>query len=310
MKRFVALRLAQFVPTLLGMTLLTFLVARWAPGDPLQLDPQAPLDDVTLQARRLSLGLSGSPLRDYLRWLLALGRGEFGHSLVDQRLIAQKLAEALPATLMVSGGGVGIGCLTSLALGVVLAFRKRAPFTRFVEGVAALVSTLPQYWLALGLMLGLATPLGLTLFPLQGWASWKHVVLPITTVAVPIVGWGARLVSAAVGSALDADFCLAARGRGVSEVAVLLRHALPAAWSPLLAALGLALPMMVGGSVTVERAFGVPGMGLLALDAVFQRDYPTVMATTVVAAVATLAATLLVDVVAVLIDPRVRQRPV
>jgi peptide/nickel transport system permease protein len=314
-------RLVVLVPTLLGVTLLTFGMAHFAPGDPLQLEREglvgapAAAGSAYLEAQ----GLTRPLLVQYLAWVGRVSRLDFGRSLVDQRPVAERLAEALPRTALVSGLAFLVSWVVAVPLGLWLAAHERSRWARGVAGVLALSSAVPSFWVAVMALLLFASPLGFELFPFQGLATdgveagfaalvdrlW-HLVLPVVVLAWPMVSLTARHVSSAVTEALAQEHVLAARARGIPEVRVLLSHALRSRLLPLITLAGLQLPHVLGGSVVVERVFGVPGMGLLAFEAVGTRDYPVVMGVVTVMALVTLGAMLLAELASVAADPRVR----
>ncbi len=312
MRRFLARRLAMLVPTFLGITALTFAIAHLAPGDPLQLDDErvgaSAADRARLRAER---GLDAPLPVQYARWVARVVRLDLGRSLVDQRPVAEKLAEALPRTALVSGLALVLGFGLAVPLGVSLATRRTA-LARATSAALAVLWSVPTFWVAVLLLSTLSSPRALDLFPLQGLGDGgllelaRHLVLPVACLAYPTLALATRQVRAAMQDALAQDYVRAARARGVPERRVVWRHALPNSLLPVVTLLGFQLPHVLGGSVVIERIFGIPGVGLLAFEAVGTRDYPTVMGVATVMALATLASMLVVDVAYGLIDPRVR----
>lgn len=309
MRALVLRRLGLMVPTFLGMTLLTFAVARLAPGDPFQLDPEAAVIDTT--AARARHGLDAPIALQYARWLGQVVQLDFGRSLVDQRFVSLKLREALPGTALVSGLAWLLAYVGAVPLGVVLAVRRRQRVARAVSATLTLTWSLPSFWIAVLALLGLATPHGVQLFPLQGLGeggldvAW-HLVLPVSCLALPTLALATRQVRSAMITALDSPYVLAARARGIPEGRVVWRHALRNSLLPVVTMAGLSLPHVVSGSVVIERVFGLPGMGLLAFEAIGSRDYPTVMGVATLMALVTMASMLVIDLSYFLIDPRVR----
>ena len=310
--------LAWGVVLLLGITALTFSISRWAPGDPLQLDPERGLVDT--QAQRAREGLDAPLPLQYLRWLSKVVRFDLGVSLVDHRPVSHKLAEALPRTIGVAGAGLTLGWLLALPLGVWLVSTRRQRLSKVIAASATASTAVPTFWLAVLLLTLFANPRALNWFPFQGLHTqfeeqrsaldtlW-HLALPVLCFALPVLASATGYVRAGMAAVMHSDFILAARARGLNERRVVWRHGLRATVATLLTALGAQLPMVLGGSAVIERAFGIPGMGLLAFDAVGSRDYPTVMASCTVMAVATLASMRLVDVLVWFADPRTRARP-
>jgi peptide/nickel transport system permease protein len=300
------------VPTFLGITLLTFAVAHLAPGDPLQLDQETVGPSQADLARvRAEKGLDAPLPVQYARWLGRTVQLDFGRSLIDQRPVREKLAEALPRTALVSGLAVLFGFGLAVPLGVFLATRKTA-LARALSAGLTVVWGVPTFWVAVLLLSTLSNPRALDVFPMQGLGdggaldlAW-HLVLPVVCLSYPTLAIATRQVRAAMQDALAQDYVKAARARGIPERRVVWRHALRNSLLPVVTLLGFNLPHVLGGSVVIERVFGIPGMGLLAFDSVGTRDYPTVMGVATVMALATLASMLAVDVAYGFIDPRIR----
>ncbi len=306
-------RLALAGPTLLGITVLTFAVAHWAPGDPLGLSEDA-ASSSGLEAARRASGIDRPWPEQYLTWLVHFARADLGRSLVDQRPVAEKIGEALPRTLLLSGLALAAAWLLAVPLGAWLARWPTSRRARAVSASLALASGLPTFWVAMLALFVFANPRRLDWFPFQGLRSeggglvdlaW-HLVLPVLVLTSPTLALAARHVEAAMRQALSHESVLAARARGIPERSVVWRHAFRNSLVPLVTLLGLQLPHLVGGSVVVERVFGIPGMGLLAFEAVGTRDYPVVMAVATVMGAVTLLAMVLADVGAVAADPRLR----
>ncbi|MEW5741797.1 MAG: ABC transporter permease [Myxococcota bacterium] len=312
MRRYLLRRLGLMAPTFLGITLLTFAVAHLAPGDPLQLDEEnlgaARADVAKLRAAR---GLDAPLPVQYVRWLSRVIRLDFGRSLIDQRPVSEKLAEALPRTALVSGLAVLFAFGLAVPLGVFLATR-RTLLSRALSAALTVVWGVPTFWVAVLLLLVFSSPRALDVLPMQGLGdgglvdlAW-HLVLPVLCLTYPTLALVTRQVRSAMQDALAQDFVKAARARGIPERRVVWRHALRNSLLPVVTLLGFSLPHVLGGSVLIERVFGIPGMGLLAFDSVGTRDYPTVMGAATVMAVATMLSMLAVDVAYGFIDPRIR----
>lgn len=317
-------RLLSMVPTFFGITLLTFAIAQLAPGDPLQLDPESAASAAAAgkaqAAFREKHGLDLPLPVQYGRWVWKVVRLDFGRSLHDGRPVAELLAESLPRTMLLSGLALLLALATAIPVGAALAVRHGRPMARVVSAALFIAYSLPGFWVAVMVLLLFATDRGLALFPLQGLTAvppgapflervgdlaW-HLVLPVFCLAYPFGVVLARQVKTAMREALAQDYVRAARARGVPERVVVFRHALRNSLLPVVTLLGLALPQLVGGSVVVERVFGIPGMGLLAFDAIGYRDYPVVMGVATLAALVTLVSMLLADLLYAAVDPRIR----
>jgi peptide/nickel transport system permease protein len=309
------------VPTFLGITVLTFAVAHLAPGDPLQLDPE---NANAVAAARVATGLEEPLPLQYARWLGRVASLDFGRSLVDQRPVAEKLAETLPRTLLLSLLALLVAYGLAIPLGVYQAARPRSWASRAISGALFVVYSVPSFWVAVLLLLFLAGARGLSLFPFDGLHSsgaeslgpigrvldtaW-HLVLPVACLAYATLAVVSRQVRAAMIDALGQEYVKAARARGISQRSILFHHALRNSLLPVITLLSMSLPVLIGGSVVVERAFGIPGMGLLAFEAIATRDYPVVMAVATLSAVVTMVAVLLADLLYAVVDPRIRVGP-
>ena len=294
--RYAGRRLLLMVPTFLGITALTFAIAHFAPGDPLQLE-----SDLAVSAQSFGPEPPAPLIGQYVQWLGKLARLDLGRSLIDHRETKTKILEALPSSLVLAGLALLLAWAVAIPLGVFLATKPRSRLAQTVSASLSVASGLPSFWVAVLLLLLFANPRALEWFPFQGFS-----LLPVLCLTYPALAFSTRQVRAAMQSALGHDFIKAARARGTPESLVIWRHAFRNALLPLVTVLGLQLPHLVSGSVVVERVFGIPGMGSLAVESVGLRDYPVVMGIVTLTALATMLAMLAVDVAGLLADPRLR----
>lgn len=306
MTRYVLRRLLLMVPTFLGITVLTFAVAQWAPGDPFSLDAEsAGPSQAAIDAQREAKGLNAPVPVQFARWFSRVVRFDFGRSFIDQREVAEKLGEALPRTALLAGLALIFGFGLAVPLGVQLAVHRKKRWARGLELALLAAWSVPGFWLAVMLVMFFASPGFLALFPVQGLADGGFV-LPVICLTWPTLVVATRQVRGAMTHALTQDYVKAARARGLPERRVIWNHALRNSLLPVVTMLGLHLPHLVGGSVIIERIFGISGMGLLAFDAIGTRDYPTVMGACTVMAVVTMLSMLAIDLAYAFIDPRIR----
>ncbi|MGV3619758.1 MAG: ABC transporter permease [Archangium sp.] len=306
MKTYLLRRVALMIPTFFGITLLTFVIAQWAPGDPFQLDLEnVVIGQQAIDQQRAAKGLDAPVPVQFARWFSRVVQFDFGRSFVDQREVTEKLSEALPRTALVAGLALVFGFGLAVPLGVQLAVHRRRRWARALEFTLVAAWSIPSFWIAVMLLLLFASPQFFQWFPVQGLAD-GGVVLPVICLTWPTLVVATRQVRSAMNEALSQDYVKAARARGISERRVVWKHALRNSLLPVVTMLGLHLPHLVGGSVIIERIFGFPGMGLLAFEAIGARDYPTVMGAATVMAIVTMLSMLLVDVTYAFIDPRIR----
>jgi peptide/nickel transport system permease protein len=319
--RFLARRLLLLVPTIWGITLVTFLLIHLAPGDPAAVDDPA-LSREAVAEFRATMGLDQPLTAQYGRWLGRVLRLDFGTSLRDGRPVTDKIAEALPRTLLLGGLALLLIVGVAVPVGIHGAVRQGAALEGVGKGVLFFLHAIPSFWLAVVLielfcgasrygvdwfpMQGLhALPEGASLLARAGDVAW-HLVLPVFCLAYGSWAPLARQVRAALRSVLAEDFIRTARAKGLPEHTVIVRHALPHALAPAVAMLSVLVPSLLGGSVIVESIFGIPGLGQLGFEALTTRDYNTLMGVATFTAGVTLLASLIADGLLALLDPRVR----
>lgn len=323
MGRFLLRRLLMAVPLLIGITAVSFLVMRLAPGGPADMATEMNVK-ASAEARQKLVKLYGLdqpwPVQ-YGRWLLRLARLDFGRSFRDDRPVIEKIAERLPATLALNILSLGLIFLVAVPLGVWSAVRAHSLGDRLATVAVFVGYAVPTFWLSLLLMILLGLKAGL--LPISGlrslnydemsalrkvWDMAQHLALPVFVSAFTGLAGLSRYVRQGVLEVIRQDYIRTARAKGLPENTIVVKHALRNALIPVITLLGLSLPDLIGGSFIFETIFAYPGMGRLGFDAVMSRDYPVVMGVGTLAAVLTLAGNLLADVAYALVDPRVRYR--
>ncbi len=316
MGRYALKRLAIAVPTLLLITLATFLMVHLGPGDP------SAAAEGTAEARqrvRTQWGLDGPLLPRYGRWLVRCARLDFGRSFHDGQAVTAKVRQRAIPTLALAGCALAFALAVAIPVGVHAAVHAGGWFDRATGLLCFGLAALPRYVMAMGLIVVVGVRWGW--LPCRGVASeeasraggaawWadavRHGVLIGLCFAYPLGAYLARLVRDNVAAVLGSDYIRTAYALGASRRRVLYRHALPNALLPLLTALGMIVPGLLSGAVILEVMFSWPGMGRLMYDAVMQRDYPVILGASTLSAVFVLGATLVVDLLYAVADPRVR----
>lgn len=321
MRALLARRLLQAVAVILVVMTVTFFLIHLAPGDPLTatlLDNRVP--EATRQYWRHVYGFDQPVGVQYLRYVSGVLRGRLGYSLTYNEPVSTVVARALPNTLMLAGSGL----ILSFGLGVLIALiqvARRGSLTDRVLGIASLtLYCTPDFWLAQVALLVFAYwvpifPAGGTVDPvihayLSAWPALvdrlRHLILPALTLAALSAALVARFQRAALLDVAADDYLRTARAKGVPEWAVIVRHALRNAALPVISLLGLSLPAFLTGTVFVEKIFAWPGLGSLAIDAVAARDYPVVIACTLIASITVALGSLMADILYLIADPRLR----
>jgi peptide/nickel transport system permease protein len=328
MKKYILKRILLIIPTMLGITFITYMMIRLAPGDytTLRLGMDSALKtgsiakDIMEQERKL-YGLDRPIIVGYAEWLGKFMRLDFGTSRKDGRPVSKRIADALPITLTLNVISMILIYLISIPMGIVSAVRKDSLFDRGTSLLLFILYSLPTFWVGLLLLLYLGSGEYLNLFPLGGILSDRaagagagarfldvcwHLVLPVATLTYGGFAFLARYTRANMLEVINQQYIMTARAKGLSEKKVVFVHAFRNSLIPLITLMATLLPGLLGGSVIVESIFSVPGMGMLAFEAILSRDIPVIMAIETIAAVLTLAGILVADLAYALVDPRIR----
>jgi len=297
-------RLAGALVTLLGTAVLTFLLVNAVPGDVARViaGPKATPDVIKAIRERFHLD---EPMWNRLGLHLArIARGDLGQSYVTDQPVAEAILSRLPVTAALSGLAVLFWLALAVPLGVYTARCQGTWLDRSVLVLATLSLSIPSFWMARMLQYSLSYKLGW--FPVAGFHGWQHLLLPAATLALLSVGYYSRLIHASMVEVLRSPFVRAARAKGASESAVLLRHGLRNALIAVVTVLGMDVAALLGGVMFVENVFALPGIGTLAVQSVFNLDVPVIMGTVLFSALLVVAANLAVDLLYGSIDPRIQ----
>lgn len=301
-----AQRLVQAALILLGVALITFLLLHYLPADPAALIAGRSASATMIANVRHQLGLDLPLPTQFWRYLSGLLQGDLGRSYVQRSEVMTLIVARIPATLVLMLAGIFVEVTLGLVLGILAAVRRNGPVDRLVMMLAFVGVSSPQFVVALLLLYVFAAMFGW--FPMSGYGSPAHIVLPALTLGLLGAGWYARMVRSAMIDVLNQDYVRTARAKGLSNARVVLRHALPNALLPIVAMIGIDIGQFMGGVVVVEAVYGWPGIGQLAWQAIQQVDVPIIMGVTLVSSLAIVLGNLLADVVAPALDPRIRGR--
>jgi oligopeptide transport system permease protein len=305
MVRFAIRRIATLVPTLFVIITLSFLIIRLAPGGP--FDDEQGLSPAIRANLDAAYGLDQPLATQYARYLAGLARGDFGPSFKfrDTR-VTELIAQGLPVSLTLGLSAILLAVLIGVPMGTIAALRRNTLIDHGVRGVAALGIALPSF--VIGPLLALVFGLYLHWLPVAGWAvgAPQYLVLPVITLALPVIAYVARLTRASFIEVMRANFIRTARAKGISERNIILRHGLRPALMPVVSYLGPATAFVVTGSLVVETVFGLPGTGRYLVQGAINRDYTLVMGMIIVYGLLTLLCNLIADLLYGWLDPRVR----
>lgn len=308
MKGYLLRRIVYLIPVLVGVTLLAFVFGHAAPGDPARdllarTTGRQPTHREVL-AERKRLGLDRPLGVQYASWLTQAVRGDLGVSYTTGEPVVRAIGETLPLTIELAGAALLLSVAFGVPLGVLAAARSGSWVDHGVRGFALAAASIPSFWLAY--LLILAFSVHLHLLPAVGTGGLSHLVLPALTLALFDLALLARLTRAAVLETLREDYVRTAQAKGLSRSRVLFRHALRPGLIPLLTWSGLNFGYLFGYSVVVETVFAWPGLGYSTVLAIQARDYPFIEAFVLVMGTVFVLLNLVVDLVYVRIDPRVR----
>jgi len=304
MRAFLTRRLLLLVPTLLGVTLATFLMLHLTPGDPvtIMLGEFASASDVA--RLRAELGLDRPIVVQYLKFLGRAVRGDLGSSIRSRRPVQEEIAERLPPTMVLALAAQVLAVCAGITAGVTAAAARRPSVDSAIVAVTLVGLSMPTFWS--GLLLILLFSLTLGWLPITASGGLRALILPAVTLAAPAAAVLARVTRASVLEVLRQDYVRTARAKGVSERLVVYRHALRNALIPVLTVAALQFAGLVAGAVIVESVFSRPGLGRLAVTAILSRDFPLAQGIVLVVASMYVFLNVGVDLVYGVLDPRIR----
>ncbi|MDX5349145.1 MAG: ABC transporter permease [Paracoccaceae bacterium] len=297
-------RLLVSVLILLGVSFITFVLLYVLPADPVRQIAGRSATAATVENIRRELGLDQPFIIQYGRYLLGLVQGDLGRSYLQKTEVAELIASRLPATLLLMLGAIAAELVLGLTLGIVAALRRGTMLDQTLMMTSFVTVSAPQFVVGLLLLYVFAVQLGW--FPIGGYGTFAHLVLPALTLGILGSGWYSRMMRSSMIEVLRADYIRTARAKGLGRARVVLGHALPNAILPIIAMIGIDIGIFMGGIVVVESVFGWPGIGQLAWQAIQRVDIPIIMGVTLVSAFAIVLGNLLADLVAPLIDPRIK----
>ncbi|MCB0074800.1 MAG: ABC transporter permease [Caldilineaceae bacterium] len=312
MTQYLIRRLIQSIFVIWMVATLVFFLLRLVPGDPLAA-MLADVDPAAAEQLRAKLGLDQPLYVQYARWLGQLVQGDFGNSIYGSNVpVSQILAEAIPRTLSLASIALVIALSISITAGMVSALRKNTWMDYTVTFGAFLGLSMPDFWL--GILLIIIFAVNLQWLPAIGyeplsdgfWPWFSHLILPAIAVGTPFAAVIARMIRSSMLEVLSADYVKVARAKGLRERWIIWRHAFRNALIPVITVMGIALALLMSGTVIVENVFAIKGLGRVLIQGILNRDYPVVQGAILVVSVLLVFTNLLVDLLYTVIDPRIR----
>jgi len=312
MKEYIFRRLVLLVPTVLGVTIIVFLMMHFIPGDPVALLLGDYYTEATAAAIRAQYGLDKPLHIQYFLWLKRLFVGDWGNSIIANRPIFEDLMRRLPITFELIILSMAFALLIAIPAGVIAALRPYSWRDYGAMTTALIGVSVPEFFMGILLILffsllwGILPAVGYVPLTESLWGNLQHMILPAVTLGLARAALLTRLVRASMMEVIRLDYITTARAKGVREWAVVLKHALKNALIPTVTVLGLQVGFLIGGAIIVETVFSVPGVGSFGISAISLRDYPQVQAFVLLFALGFVLINLIVDVLYAFLDPRIK----
>ncbi|MCI8652717.1 MAG: ABC transporter permease [Angelakisella sp.] len=303
MSGYIIKRLFQGVLTFLGVSVLVFVLGR-VTGDPVAL--LAP-DNATAEQKeqiRESLGLNDPVAVQYWNFITKAVQGDFGTSYVSRQSVTKLVKDTLPATLQLAVASFLIAVVVSIPIGILVALKRNTVWDLLGNVLALVGQAMPNFWLALMLMLVFSVKL--KLLPISGREGPANMVLPVLTLALAALGYFVRMVRSSMLEVLGQEYIRTARGKGVRELMVVGKHALKNALIPVITVMGIHFGNLLSGAFVIETVFAWPGLGRLGVTALFARDFAVIQGVVLVSTAIFVLVNLVVDILYTLLDPRIR----
>lgn len=309
MGTYVLKRIITIVPIFLLATLLTFGMINLSPVDPAEAYFTAAhiqATDEMLEQKRLEFGLDQPLFIQYVNALIKICQFDLGISYVTNKPVLEEISSRMPATIQLTLSSLLIAILVSVPIGFLAGIKKNSVIDHFSRFLSFIGASIPSFWL--GYLFIFFFSVKLDLLPVEGTGTWQHLILPSVTLAFPLIALYTRLLRASVLENLQESYVLFARTRGIHEKAIMGKHVLRIAISPMITGLGMNLGNLMTGAVIVEAVFSWPGFGRFFIEAIFNRDVPVIQGYVLLAAGLFLISNLIVDLIQMYIDPRISRK--
>lgn len=314
MFNYIMKRIFVALPVLFGITIIDFIIMKMAPGSPLDMmrNPLTPASTLAVKAK--ALGLSDPVFIQYVNWLKELLHGNLGYSMISYQPVSQMIASHIGPTLLLMGVSLIIGLIIAIPLGVLSATKQYSVLDYTAVTGSFLGISIPNFFLSLALIYLFS--LKLNILPSSGMVTLggsgdffdvlKHMILPVIVLSTTVAGSNVRYVRSSMLEILGQDYLRTARAKGIRKFLVINKHAMRNALIPIITVIGMEVPVVFGGAVVIEQIFSWPGLGQLTMSSIMSRDYPTVMALNLMAAVIVIVTNLLTDIIYAIVNPTIK----
>lgn len=314
MVKMILKRLAQSIPMIITISIVSFLLIRVAPGDPVRalVTPESSFEDI--ERIREAMGLNDNYLVQYARWAKTVLQGDFGYSFSNHRPVLEQIVERLPQTLGLMVSALIISLVIGTIIGIISAMNNGGIFDKIFTFLSYVGISIPSFWFAmilihiLSLKLGWLPSIGMRTLGVETTTDLiKHSIMPVLTLSISDTATISRYVRARVVSELKEDYVMTEKAQGFSKTDLFFKSILKNSLLPIITILGMGLPRLISGAFITESIFGWPGLGQLGMNAIFKYDYPLIMATTMFASLLLIFGNLLSDILYMIVDPRIKE---
>lgn len=291
---FIMRRLLQLIPVLLGVIFVVFLIMHMVPGDPAVLLAGESASPKQVEQLRHNLGLDEPLFTQYITYVKDVLQGDLGTSYRSNRPVLDEIMVRLPTTIELAVASIFVTVVLGLLAGIISATKQFSITDISIMIVALLGVSLPNFWL--GLMLILYFSVQIQIFPVSGWGTFMHVILPAITLGTAGAGIVARMTRSSMLEVINQDYIRTAKAKGVKHQVIIYKHALKNALIPVVTVVGLQFGALLGGTVLTETVFAINGVGRLMIDAIRMRDFPVVQGSILVVSVIFVLVNMVVDI--------------
>lgn len=292
------------IPVLFGITIIIFMILHLSPGSPVYLIVGPNASPEVYDNVERSLGLDQPILIQYFKFLGNIITGDLGTSILQNRPVTEMISERFPVTFVLGLSAIILSFSLSIPIGILAAIKRKTAIDYAAMTFALIGISMPTFWFALLLLYFFAFTLGW--FPISGYGTFMHLVLPVITLGLTDAAVTARMARSSMLEVIRQDYIRTARSKGLREGVVIYKHALKNALIPIITLFGMRIGWIFGGSVLVETVFSIPGIGRLMVDSIFARDYPVVQGAMLVLAGSILIGNLIADILYGVVDPRIK----
>ena len=314
MLKMVFKRLLETIPMIITISIVSFLLIRVAPGDPVRamITPESTVEDI--EKIRENMGLNDSYIVQYNRWIKSVLKGDLGYSFSNHRPVADQIKERIPQTLGLMGSALLLSLILGTLIGILSAMNRNGPFDKIFTFLSYIGISIPSFWFAMiliqifSLKLGWLPSIGMRSLGVNTTSDLiKHSIMPVLTLSISDTATISRYIRSKIISELNQDYVMTEKAQGYSKSQLFFKSILKNSLLPIITIIGMGLPSLISGAFITESIFGWPGLGQLGMNAIFKYDYPLIMATTMLSSLLLIAGNLISDILYMIVDPRISE---